>query len=151
MRIDLLKVVIVCQLFARHDPTKASEECHSWFSANRHLPHLAVGLTGVVDKACDSTSGGIDNHLVVKTHQIVALIYVSSPSESDANVSSHLIFLVDLLHTSFALGLCDNLAGIFDDDLKGLKSSHCANSIPTAFGLHNLDSIIIAVTFTTSF
>lgn len=70
---SLLEIVVVSQLFSRHDSSRTCEERHSWFPTNGPFDHLTIGFAGVVHKSCDGTSSGIDDHFVVETHEVVAL------------------------------------------------------------------------------
>lgn len=70
----LLEVVIIGQFFASHNPARTGEECHSWFSAYSPLNHLTIGLARVIDESRDSASSGVDDHLIVEAHEIVALV-----------------------------------------------------------------------------
>lgn len=71
---NLLKVVIIRQFLASHNAARTGEECHSWFSAHSPLNHLAIGLARVVDESRNSASSGVDDHLIVEAHKIVALV-----------------------------------------------------------------------------
>lgn len=146
--IDLLKVVIIGQLLASGDSTGTGKQGHPWLSANSPFDHFAVGLARVVYESCDGTSSGINDHLVVKAHEIVALIHVSFIRSAVS--LSHLVFFVDLLHTPLTLRLSDDLTSIFDDDLMGSERPHCSDTVPTAFGLHDLDAVVISIPFTSS-
>jgi len=73
MTIDLLEIVIVRELFTSHDATPASEECHTRFSANSPLDHLAIGLARMVHETSDGTTSSVNDHFVVEAHEIVAL------------------------------------------------------------------------------
>lgn len=68
-----VELVIIRQLFARHDACVAGEKCHAWFARYGPLDHPAVWFAGVVDKARDRASGGVQDHLLVEVHQIIAL------------------------------------------------------------------------------
>jgi hypothetical protein len=84
----------------------------------------------VVDESSNGTSRRIDDHFVVEAHEVVALI-----------------LLVHLLHASLTFGLSNDLTSVLNYDLMGLKGSHCTNTVTTAFGLHDLDSVIVSVSF----
>jgi len=63
---------------------------------------------------------------------------------------SYLVLLVDLLHAPFAFGLCDDLAGVLNDDLVRIEHSHRAYTVPTVNGVEHLHTVIVAVAFCTS-
>lgn len=68
-----LKIVVIGQFLTRHDATIASEESHARFPSDSPLLHPTVGLTRVIDEAGDGASSGINDHILIKVHQIVAL------------------------------------------------------------------------------
>lgn len=52
------------------------------FSTYDPFHHLAVWFTGVVDKAGDRAAGGVDDHVLVEEHEVVALrMIISTPSQ----------------------------------------------------------------------
>lgn len=143
--IDLLEVIVISQFFASHDSAGTGKECHSWLSSDGPFDHLTVGFAGVVDESGNGTSRRIDDHFVVEAHKVVALIRVSRHRRTES--SSYLILLVHLLHASLTFGLSDDLTSVLNYDLMGLKGSHCTNTVATAFSLHDLDSVIVSVSF----
>jgi len=68
-----IEVVVVGQFFPGHDALVAGEEGHAGFAADGPFDHAAVGLTGVVDEAGDGAAGGVEDHLLVEVHEVVAL------------------------------------------------------------------------------
>lgn len=47
------------------------------FPAYDPLHHLAVGFARVVDEARDGAAGGVDDHVLVEEHEVVALRGIS--------------------------------------------------------------------------
>lgn len=44
------------------------------FAADDPFYHLAVWFAGVVDEAGDGAAGGVDDHVLVEEHEVVALL-----------------------------------------------------------------------------
>ena len=74
IRAKLLKIVIVRELFARHNTFLPREQCHSWFAGNSPFDHFAVWLTGMIDEARYGTSSGIYDHILIERHKVIALL-----------------------------------------------------------------------------
>lgn len=72
-KIDLLEVVIVAQLLSGHDAILSGKEGHARLPGNSPLLHTAIRFTRMVDKASNGSSSGINDHVLVKVHQVVAL------------------------------------------------------------------------------
>jgi len=70
---NLLEIIVVGQLFPSHDAPVPSEESHTRLAGNSPLFHSAVGFAGMVDEARNGATGGIDNHILVEVHEIIAL------------------------------------------------------------------------------
>jgi hypothetical protein len=131
---DLLEVVVVGQFFSSHDPPRAGEQRHSGLPANGPLDHLAIGLTRMIDESRDGSPSGVDNHLVVETHKVIALAAISQRNCA-TRITTHLVSLVYLLHAPLALRLRDNLPSVFHDDLIRAKSSHGPHTVASIFGV----------------
>lgn len=69
----VLKIVIVRQFFTCHYSVVFRKKGHSRFSRNSPFLHPAIGLARVVNKTCNRAPCGIDDHVLVKIHEIVAL------------------------------------------------------------------------------
>jgi hypothetical protein len=70
---NVLKVIVISQLFPCHDATVPCEKSHSWFPRNSPLLHSAIRLAGMVYKTGYGTAGGINDHILIKVHKIIAL------------------------------------------------------------------------------
>jgi len=78
---NILKVVVIGQLFTCHNAVISSEKCHARLSCHNPLHHLAVGFAGVVDEASNGSACGINDHVLVEGHKVVALLCMSAKSE----------------------------------------------------------------------
>ena len=74
-RSNRLEVVIVGELITGHDAIFSREQRHSWLAGHRPLDHVAIGLARVVDKPGDGAACSVDDHVLIKVHQIVALTH----------------------------------------------------------------------------
>ena len=59
----------------------------------------------------------------------------------------YLVFLVNLLHASFALGLRDDLSSILEYALVRLICPHSTQTVAAVLGIQNLDAIVVTVAF----
>jgi hypothetical protein len=75
--VDSLEIVVVSQLLARHNATRACEESHARFPTDSPFDHLAIGFTRVVHKSSNRAASGVNDHFVVEAHKIIALMCVS--------------------------------------------------------------------------
>ena len=71
--VAILEIVIVRQLFARHDTSFSGEQCHPWFTLDSPLDHLAIWLTRMIDEPGYGASRGIADHVLIKHHKVKAL------------------------------------------------------------------------------
>ena len=74
----ILEVIVISQLLTGHDALLASKECHAWFAGYNPLDHLAVRFARMVHETGDGAPSGIDDHILVERHEIVALDSVSA-------------------------------------------------------------------------
>jgi hypothetical protein len=74
--LSLLKIVIIGKFFTRHDPSCASKQSHAGFAINGPFDHLAVRFARMIYEASNCPASGIDDHLVVETHQVITLLCV---------------------------------------------------------------------------
>ena len=70
---EWVEVVVICQFFANKNAVVASEQSHAWLPVDYPLLDAAIWLTRVIDKACHGTTSSVDNHTLLKFHEIVAL------------------------------------------------------------------------------
>jgi len=82
----VLEIVVICQLFASHDTFWASEKCHLWLSFDDTLLHGAIWATAVIDETSDVALLCVDDHALVKLHQVVAL-YISLAHSEQVSMS----------------------------------------------------------------
>ena len=104
----------------------------------------------MIDESGNGASSCVDDHLVVKAHEIVTLTLVSPHDGFGVNIMIYLIFLVDLLHAALTLRLCNDFSSIFHNDLVRLKRSHGSHTVAAVFRVDHFDAIIVAVAFGTS-
>lgn len=96
----------------------------------------------MVHKASYRAAGGINDHVLVKVHQVIALEIVLIAVSSKCH-ATNLVVLVDSPHPPFAFGLSQNLAGILHDDLVRLKGTVAAHSISTVWCFDNFDANVV--------
>lgn len=70
----ILKVVVIGQLFAGHDTIIPGKKGNPGLASNNPFLHFAIGFTRVVNKAGNRSPCGINDHVLVKVHQIKALL-----------------------------------------------------------------------------
>lgn len=110
----------------------------------------------MVHKARDGTSSSIDNHVLVKVHQIVALHRLSYSSKKKkkkregererkkkSEKDTYLVLLVRRPHTLLTFGLSDDFSRVFHNDLVWFKCAVTANTVSAIWRFDNLNTNIV--------
>src|SRR4051812_4852974 len=100
----------------------------------------------MVDEAGNAARGGVQNHVLLKGHEIVVLgssqsaVLISRASYRANKTRAYLSVLVDLIHAPFALFVCDDLASVLDDDLVSFEAPVGPHTKAPVLRLHHLDA-----------
>ena len=94
----------------------------------------------MVDEARDGASSCVDNHVLVKVHEIIALSESVLIRLHRADEKTYLIVLIRGPHPPLALFLRDYLPCILNDNLIWLKAAVTANPVPTVRGFDDFDA-----------
>jgi hypothetical protein len=146
-----IKIVVVGQLIASHNRAISSKQSHAWLATHYPLHHFAVGFAGVINEARDAALGGINNHILVKRHEVIALEVIVSPDCKLALDKTHIIVLVVLIHPAIALIFGDNFTGVLNNDLMSGERAIAANTVATIFCLNYFNSNSVFATTSTTF
>ena len=96
----------------------------------------------MVDETGDGSSSGVQYHLLVEVHQIVALSLISL-SSLQTIVITNLCILVSLVHPKITLILCYDLTSVLNNDLIGLKCTVASHSVSAVDRLNDFDADVI--------
>lgn len=142
---DLLKIVIITQLLPCHDPAISCKESHTRLPCNSPLLHPAIRLARVINKASNGPSSGINDHVLIKVHQIIALCCEVNNDKKQplGERNTHFIVLVYSPHSPLTLPLVDDLTCVLHNNLIWFKAAIAANAIASICSLYNLNSNII--------
>ena len=101
----------------------------------------------MIDEARDGPASGVDDHVLIEAHEVVALSRLVSLTLHDRSITvtpaTNLVVLVLLVHSSIALLLGDDLARVLENDLMRLERAVAAHTIPTVCRLDHIDANVV--------
>jgi hypothetical protein len=71
---NVLELVIICQFLSSHDPSVSSKKSHPRLPCNNPFDHSAIGFTRMVDESSNRSSCSINDHILIKEHEVVTLV-----------------------------------------------------------------------------
>lgn len=101
----------------------------------------------MIHEASNRPPSSINDHVLIKVHQIVAL---ERPLVWSArrlkHVQTYLIVLVYRSHSPLAFSLSDDFTRVFHNDLVGLECAVAANSVAAILCFNDLDTNVVLAT-----
>lgn len=139
---DSLKIIVISKLFTRHDTSVTRKKSHTWLPTYSPFLHSTIGGARMVDEPRNRTAGCVNDHVLVKVHQIITL-HALDDTCTRLKSQTYLIVLIDCPHAPFTLILCDDLARVLHNDLVRLKCTVAAYTIPSISCLNDLHSNVV--------
>lgn len=102
----------------------------------------------MIHKARNGASRGVNNHVLIEVHEVVALRVCVNHYQTKGVRTTNLVVLVGRPHPPLTLNLRDDLACVFDNDLVGLEGAVATDAISA---IRSLDDLHADVVFSTGF